>query len=436
MAGLASSGVAGSPPGPKASSGRPLRFLAVYTPHGRAHELWQPRQGFDLCYADAILQPFDDPASHGRSFKDKLLVLDGIDLSAGIAVGTVGHDGPRVILTGSGADGKNASIDQFLAIDHGLGAETPHSSIALGVGNDQSVIGANISYAAGGTPIPKWIDPSQTFSELFGTPLSGAERTLLEQQRSAGKSVLDVVRSDLARLEARAPQSERVKLEQHQSALREIEKRLTPHESTCPAPPRPDASKFPKLRAYGGGEPYFDAMTDLQIDLVGRAFACDLSRFATLFLADLSRSHLYPELPPDIHTDVAHRYDALTDKHAGTPSTWHALAIQNRYGYGKVARLLRRLDEAGVLDDTIVYVSGDMGDPARHSSRSVPTLLAGGCGGHFKMGRYLDLRRDASGVPNNRILVSICQAFGVTTNRFGHATDAGVTTGRLEELYG
>jgi hypothetical protein len=428
--------MAGSVAGSKGPSGRPLRFLAVYTPHGRAHELWQPHQGFDLSYPDSILQPFDDPSSYGKSFKDRLLVLDGIDLSAGIAVGTVGHDGPRVILTGSGADGKNASIDQFLAVDQGLGAETPHSSLALAIGNDQSVIGANVSYAAGGTPIPKWIDPSQTFNELFGAPLSGVEKAELERQRNEGKSVLDVVRGDLARLEARAPQSERVKLEQHQSALREIEKRLTPHASTCPAPARPDASKFPKLRAYGGGEPYFDAMTDVQIDLLARAFACDLSRFATLFLGDLSRSRLYPELPPDVHTDVAHRYDAVTDKHPGTPSTWHALAIQNRYAYSKVARLLQRLDEAGVLDDTIVYVSGDMGDPARHSSRSVPTLLAGGCGGRFKMGRYLDLRRDAAGVPNNRILVSICQAFGVETNRFGHATDANVTTGRLDELYG
>ena len=27
-------------------SGGPLRFVSVYTPHGRAHELWEPRDGF------------------------------------------------------------------------------------------------------------------------------------------------------------------------------------------------------------------------------------------------------------------------------------------------------------------------------------------------------------------------------------------------------
>ncbi len=64
------------------STSRPLRFIGVYTPHGRAHELWQPREGFDISYDGASLAPL-------APFKDKLLVVDGIDLTAGIAVGTV-----------------------------------------------------------------------------------------------------------------------------------------------------------------------------------------------------------------------------------------------------------------------------------------------------------------------------------------------------------
>jgi len=418
------------------SSTRPLRFVGVYTPHGRAHELWQPRANFDIAYDDAILRPFDDAVAYGKSFKDRLLVVDGVDLSAGIAVGTTGHNGSRVILTGSGADGKTASIDQFLAVERGLGADTPHATLVLGVGTDQSAIGFNISYAPGGTPIPKWIDPGQTFAELFGTPMTGARREDLERQRRAGKSVLDLVGADLAHLKVRAAPSDRTKLEQHQDALREIEKRLTRESPSCQAPPSPDSSRFPKLRAFGGGEPFFDAITDLQVDLLARALACDISRFATLYLADLTRSKLFSDLPDDIHNDVAHRYDARSEKHPGTPGTWHPLGEQNRYAYSKVARLLQRLDEAGILDDCLVYISSDMGDPARHSSRSVPTLIAGGAGGRFKMGRHLDLRRESGGLPNNRVLVSICQAFGLEVNQFGHCGDPTVRTGRLEELYG
>jgi hypothetical protein len=436
----AGNAVAGSAPGSARShtSGRPLRLVAVYTPHGRAHELWQPREGFDLQFPDSILRPFDDPAVHGRSFRDRLLVLDGIDLSAGIASGTSGHDGPRVILTGSGADGRNASVDQFLAVERGLGAETPHTSIVLGVGNAQPEIGASISYGPGGTPIPKCIDPAQTFGDLFGVALAGTKREEIDRRRRLGKSVLDVVTADLARLSSRMPSSEKTKMDQHQAALRDIEKRLAVVDRTCPAPVLEDRIHFAHVGAYDGGVRYLDAISDLQIDMLARAVACDLTRFASLFLGDLSRTHIFPELPDDVHSDVAHRYDARQTDRSGTPATWSALAIQNRYSYSKVARLLARLDEGGVLGDTIVYVSGDMGDPARHSSRSVPTILAGGCGGRFKMGRYVDFRRGSGGdgVPNNRLLVSICQAFGVEVTRFGHAADPRIVAGRLEALDG
>jgi hypothetical protein len=414
----------------------PLRFVSVYTPHGRAHELWQPRSGFDIAYEGASLAPFDDPQGYGASFRDRLLVIDGIDLSAGRDVGTVGHDGARVILTGSGADGKNASIDQYLAVEKGLGAATSHTSLVLGIGNDGSDVGVNVSWARGGTPVPKWIDPARVFAELFGEPL-GARREELERERKLEKSVLDGVRADLARLRARAPASERVKLEQHAAALREIEKRLAPVDRSraCAAPATPP--RFPRLRAFGGGEKHFDAITDLQIDLLARALACDLTRFATLFLADLTRTGLVPELPEDIHGEVAHLYDARTATHPGTPSTWRALALQNRYAYGKVARLLQRLRETGALETTLVHVSSDMGDPARHSSRHVPTLLAGGSAVGLRFGRYLDLRggdKKQEGVPNNRLLVSLCQLFGVETDRFGHSRDPGVVVGRLAEL--
>ncbi len=423
--------------GNSAISGRPLRFIGVYMPHGRAHELWQPRAGFDIAYPGATLAPFDDATSYGRSFRDRLLVLDGVDLAAGIAVGTTGHDAPRAIFTGSGADGKNASLEQFLAFEHGLGAETPHASVTLGVGNEQSDIGANVSYARGGTPIPKWIDPSRTFQELFGSALGGRHEAELARERRLGKSVLDAVRVDLSRIKAAAPSSERAKLEQHAESLRELEKRLTFVPRACDAPEMPDPARFPKLRAYGGGEPYFDAITDLQIDLLARALACDLTRFATLFLGDLTRTGLVPDLPADVHGDVAHRYDARRENHPGAPDSWERLAKQNRYTHTKIARLLQRLDQASVLDDTVVYCSSDMGDPAMHSSRSVPTLLFGDAGGAFKTGRYLDFRGERGhGIPNNRLLVSICQAFGVPTERFGHSADSKIVTGALPELRG
>ena len=52
--------------------------------------------------------------TRGRS--GLVAALAVLSLAAGIETGTVGHDASRVILTGSGSKGKNASIDQFLAV--------------------------------------------------------------------------------------------------------------------------------------------------------------------------------------------------------------------------------------------------------------------------------------------------------------------------------
>ena len=411
----------------------PLRFVGVYTPHGCAYELYKPGPGFDIAYENCVLAPFDDPKSFGKSYKDRLLVLDHVDLTAGMEVGTVGHDAPRVILTGSGAHGKNASIDQYLAVEQGLGRSTPLTSLALGIGDARSDIGSNISYAAGGTPVPKLIDPSELFDELFGKPLTGQARAALDRERRLGRSVLDFLQTDLEQLRQQSPAAERTKLEQHESSLREIEKRLSGIRPACDAPFARSTTQFARVKAHTGAEVDFDRVTDVMVDLLARAIACDLTRFATLFLADLSRSKLFPELPDDIHGQVAHRYHAQGDNSPGNPATWQRLALQNRYSYTKLARLMQRLDEAGVLDHTLIYASSDMGDPARHSSRHVPTLLLGGAGGQFKLGRYLELDA-ARGTPNNRVLVSICQAFGVSTARFGTGSSA-VVSGRLEQLY-
>jgi hypothetical protein len=172
----------------------------------------------------------------------------------------------------------------------------------------------------------------------------------------------------------------------------------------------------------------------LQIDLMARAVSCDLTRVATLYLADLTRSKLLAELPEDVHQEVAHRYDARDEVHGGTPETWHKLGLQNHYSYGKVARLVARLDEAGALDSSLLLTSSDMGDPARHSSRQVPTLLLAGSAFPIKTGRYLDLRHGKNlqeGVPNNRLLVSIARLFGASVERFGESKASHLLHGEL-----
>jgi len=410
-------------------------FIGVYMPHGMARELWTPRPGFDIAYDGSVLAPFDDDKTYGQSFKNNIVALQGLDLTAGILAATTGHDASRVILTGSGTNGTNSSIDQFLAVEQGLGQNTPLSSLVLGVGNADPQLDWCISYAKGGSALPKLVSPSDTFTQAFAQWIVGSDpaaQARAARERALGKSLLDYWTKDLADLSQRVPQAEKDKLDQHATALRELEKRISGQTVDCAVPATPDKSMFPSTLSYRGGEPYFETITNLQIDLMVHALACDVTHFATLFLADLSRTHLDPALPEDVHTDVAHRYSASDPNTGmgGDPASWALLAHQHRYAYGKVARILQRLAEASLLDQTVLVAMSDMGDPAKHSSRQIPALLAGGWGGALRGGQHIDL--GLGGTPSNKLLVSIQNAFGIDSNTYGQSTDSSILSGALD----
>jgi len=61
-----------------------LNFVCIYHPHGISAEYWAMRSGeteatFDLSYPNCSLMPFDDPTTYGKSFRDKILIIEGID---------------------------------------------------------------------------------------------------------------------------------------------------------------------------------------------------------------------------------------------------------------------------------------------------------------------------------------------------------------------
>lgn len=439
----------------------PLKFIGVYHPHGVAAEYWAMQSSdsetaFDITYEHCSLQPFDDAATYGRSFKDRILVIEGLELLSNAN----GHDTCGTILTGSRISGEkkaqNISLDQFLAVEHGLGASTRLASIALGVGVDSLESGVTLSYGPGGEPMPKMISPVKAFETLFAGFVVGDDPDALadaERQRRLGRSLVDYIRSDVGRLRGRLGREEKLKLDQHLDSLRELEKQFedVAPGAGCTVPGTPNESEFPSLRQYNGGEPYFDAITNAHIDVLASAMACDITRFATLFTHDLSYAGNPLGLPIDNHSSVAHTYNASTignDGHTapGDPATWLPLAAFNRYSYSKIARLMQKLDEVGALDSTLIYASSDMGNPAMHSTRNVPTLLAGGANGKFKMGRRIRMRPDCPpdnewcgddvkvNSTNNHLLVSIAQAFGVEVDAFGSQPDPSLTTGGLSEL--
>ena len=112
-----------------------------------------------------VLQPFDDAATYGSSFKSKILAIEGVDLMSNAN----GHDTAGTILTGSTIEGgkpKNSSLDQYMAVERKLGMATRVTSVAVGVGDDAQQAGTSLSFGPGGAPLPEIIDPVQAFDTL------------------------------------------------------------------------------------------------------------------------------------------------------------------------------------------------------------------------------------------------------------------------------
>ena len=196
----------------------PLKFIGVYQPHGICAEYYSMRPqdtttSFDLRYPDCTLAAFDDAKTYGQTFKRKIIVIEGLDLGSNVN----GHDSAGTILTGSAINDKrpqNLSLDQFLAVEHGLGLHTPVSSVQLAIGDPELDSEFCISYGAGGRPLSKIIDPVEAFDMLFRGVLIGNDaraQAEAENQKRRGKSVLDFVQRDLARLRGRVAAPERIK---------------------------------------------------------------------------------------------------------------------------------------------------------------------------------------------------------------------------------
>lgn len=132
----------------------PKRFIVFYHPHGTYRPNWLP----DGTETDFQLSPILQPLS---AFKQKMVVVDGLDVMAGGPPGGPHMVGAAYVFTGSpmmddplfehatsgGPHGwaSHASIDQAIAAQ--IGQDTAFASLEFGVQTGAPFPGARISYA-------------------------------------------------------------------------------------------------------------------------------------------------------------------------------------------------------------------------------------------------------------------------------------------------
>lgn len=388
----------------------PKRLILVYSPNGTIQEEFWPTAG--ASETDFTLNRIGEPLA---PFKDRLLYLKGLDM----AVVEAGPGGPHqkgvgglftneqlqegVFMDGDGSRAgwaNGISIDQEVA--RWIGQDTHLTSLELGVRAIDNEVRARISYAGPGNPMPPMNSPSAAFKRLFSTYVGVDDA--LRAQRSL---VIDSVAKQYASLQPRLSQVDRQKLQQHLDIVNEIERRMSVPQAACTAPTAPE-------ELADDDETTMDRIADLQVQLLGAAIACDLTRVASLQFFSAINEIRFPFLNS---TGTGHSLSHSSDSDL---EAREQLVVRHRWMAEKIAALMTLLDsipegDGSALDNTLIVWGNELGLGNSHSSTDIPFLLAGG-GAELRMGRFLQYQSASHG----SLLTSIARAVGVPLESFGN----------------
>lgn len=392
----------------------------------------------------------------GAFIEDSLLakmnVLRGIDFLT-FGGHTRGYLGNFINRDGGAADGLadvgiptidsviSASSKFYSAGDRALlkapvlnGARTHLSSFPSGTGV------ANNPYSVG------------TLGEFYDL-LFGGVNPMPGQQVDPRVSLVDRVYGDYVRLSRgsfgpgrRISREDRGRLEEYMAGVQGISNRMRAMVSAgCTLPSVASGQRSLYLREgeadwdWAGAanmpqQRIADARTVLELrnQMLVNAFLCGTSRMAVLTF-----SSILEQWDPTIFNTPSMWEAQRTDAH-GMLFHNHMLADRQQvllnsqrffmqYGFVDLIRRMHAtqvLPGVSMLDQSLVYWSSESG-PSTHDAKSVPAILAGGAGGYFQTGNYVDYTHRTrtirgqygnqwlAGLPQNRLLGNIAQAMGL-----------------------
>jgi hypothetical protein len=396
----------------------PLRLAFIYAPNGILMDQWTPATdgpGFDL---PRILAPL---APH----RENLLLLSGLTQNAGRALGDSEGDHARAsatYLTGvhpMKTDGAGIragiSVDQLAASHVGASSRFPSIELACEdgrlVGNCDSgyscAYSNTLSWRTPSSPLPAEVNPRAVFERLFGA-IDENPMDRLQRQRDE-TSILDYVLDDTRRLTGQLGPSDRGKIDEYLTSVREIERRIQLAENDG-GQPAPGAA--PSIDKPSGVPATFAGYAQLMFDLMASAFQTGATRVSTFMLGREGSLRPYREIGiSDAHHPITH--------HRGDPELIEKVTRINTYHVEQLAYFLARLKrtpdgDGTLLDHSLIVYGSGLSDGNRHQHDNLPVLVAGKSGGQHVT--YPDE------TPMNNLHVSLLDHMGVPIDSLGDSS--------------
>jgi hypothetical protein len=270
-------------------------------------------------------------------------------------------------------------------------------------------------------------NPRVVFNDLYQVPGRTAAEVSYEQQRK--KSILDFAINAIKDSKNQLGSVEQVKLDQHLTSLREMEKRILTigvRSASCGGSLNWRGLEVPEiLTGYPNvieKNENFEVLCEIMGDMVVQALHCGLTHVALLQWSHAVSPTVFnfQSMPSDFRGNSSGHHDLS-----------HYSGIQNQSGVKKfaecqkwymkqVAQLLTKLSNARVgdkslLDQTILFATTELGDPDVHDFKDIGCLLAGGAGGRHLGGSCLQLVNQSY----NHMLVTVLQLMGIKQGFFG-----------------
>ena len=406
--------------GAEVSGQIPRRFCALYTANGMA--LPRAEHGIDE-WSWFPTAERDGQFVFGRSteplgdFRHKLSFMGGLYHPSGPKADP--HTCSDMWLTGAPLHNPKPGTYNTVALDQVVAQHTkqycrqPSLVLSIDAGTGYLSRTGTISYNLEGRPIPAENNPRRVFDRLFR-----GDRDSMESQRAHLRQrikLVDAVADSARSLDRQLGRSDRQTMDQYLTSLNELEARMIASERWIDIPLKPQDYSHLNLDATSQGEPaeFYRTM----FDLIALALDADITRSVAFMLNREDGMGVSDTFPLKLGLSATHHKLS----HAKDKDGQWQFAQYDHFLSQQLAHFFRRMDsyrdrEGTVLDNTIVLYGS--GASTTHTSRNLPTLLAGGANMGLRHGTYW---RDGETRMSNMYL-SLLHSMGIGVESFADSS--------------
>ena len=241
------------------------------------------------------------------------------------------------------------------------------------------------------------------------------------------KSALSVVGEDRKRLEALLGQSDRARLDQYFTALRQLEQQL---ELQLQKPPPLEACAVPEPPVEGTVDTEIEHVMSnhsLMAQTLALALACDQTRvFNVLFSNRASRLRLPGS--SDTHHTLTH--EEPRDHELGYQPKATFFVLKSMEAWAHFVETLDAVPEGDgtLLDNCLVMAHSETAEANTHSVVGLPFMIAGKAGGRMRTGLHVSGIGDST----SRVGLTMQQLMGLNAGSWG--TDQNETDRPISEI--